>query len=60
MHNQGEDPLSVLKKLKNTYHFNVFADRTAEGGALLDAELQSLIKGIGMETRTLFLAQNKI
>eukprot|EP00946_MAST-07B_sp_MAST-7B-sp1_P004354 g4354.t1 len=60
MHNQGEDALSLLKRLKNTYHFNVFADRTAEGGALLDTELQSLIKGVGKETRTLFLAQNEV
>ena len=57
---QGEDPIALLVRLNNVYHFNVFADRTAEGGALLEKEFASLVKGIGKETRTLFLAQAMI
>ena len=57
LHLRGEDPIALLVRLKNVYHFNVFADRTAESGALLEKEFASLVKGIGKETRTIFLAQ---
>ena len=54
---QGVDPQDLLRRLKQVYHFNIFSDRTAEGGALLEKEFGSLLKGIQKATRTIFLAR---
>jgi hypothetical protein len=53
-----KNPERLLVQLVSKYHMNIFEDKDGENGALETSDFQYLIKGIGLESRTLFLAHN--